>query len=91
MNRGSFLKNALMAVAVSLVPKVLRPMENLFDPGESLVSKITWFIPKYDPKKTYVAKYLGRPAWFSGAALNYMDEWERKRRKSLYDHYKKEK
>lgn len=76
-----------MAIAVSLVPKVLRPVENLFEAGESPVSE-KWFIPKYDPTKTYTKEYLGNLVWFSGELLNYMDDWQRESHKRLYDHWK---
>lgn len=67
-----------MAVAVSLLPEILRPANDAFVTDESHTGK-------YDHNKHYVKVYDdGALVWYSGASLNYMDQWEHESRKRMY-------
>jgi hypothetical protein len=69
MNRKLFLRNAMMAIAVSLVPKILQPVVPELVGGGT----ISWK-PKYDPDKTYrVNMEWGGVVWSNGKILNEMD------------------
>lgn len=64
-----------MAVAVSLLPEILRPATKWIA-GEAPESPIKeWlFVPKYDPTKSYMLNMWGGQYWMNGAALNWMDQ-----------------
>lgn len=79
MKRNDFLKNALMAVAISLLPKVLRPADDpfagkLLDGHAEPFENFAVWIPRYDSAKSYMMNLWGGQYWMSGAALNWMDQ-----------------
>ena len=49
MNRKNFLRNAMMALAVSLVPKILQPMLPDIQEEEMVDVEVERYIVGYDP------------------------------------------